>query len=123
MKSILDLCRQLPDSEPEIREREREFDETVRLATEPETYGRQYLRCISDAKAATDAMIAKGWQFDCGTVGYDADNWSAAFRRPRQGVDKPHKFDRECVAAAASTEELARSAACVLAAEAMKEKR
>lgn len=114
MKSILDLCRSLPDSEPEIREREREFDETVRLATEPETYGRQYLRCISDAKAATDAVCAMGYRLE---ILYSGGRWTVEFYR------LPTKDTVISAEVFASTEELARSAACVLAAEAMKEKR
>jgi hypothetical protein len=107
MKSIPDLCRLLPASEPEIRERECEFDEVVRLATDPETTGRQYLRRITDAKAATDAIIARYVKI----TKYADSKWVVV-------VGMPGEVDGVC--AEASTEELARSAAALLAAEALK---
>ena len=171
VKTIIELCRELPGSEPELRERHKEFCIDVAekclgwhlvyvVAYSPShfigghfqsrddcaakcqpdqfalalwangsesTFGKNEfnwnpLSKIAHAKTATDAMIARGWQFDCGTVDYAIDDWSVALRRPRQGVDKPHKFDRECIVAEATTEPLARSAAALLAAEAMKVK-
>lgn len=151
MKTILQLCRELPDSEPEIRERAHELGALLAENCLGWQWRKNYLtgrRClfrpgsatplfqdmadgselivcnwdeirmpdcnsITDAKAATDAIVAQGWQFDCGTVGYPADAWSATFLRP----------DQECLSALASTMELAMSAAALLASEAMKEKR
>lgn len=112
MKSILDLCRELPASEPEIREREREFDEAVRLATEPETTDRQYIRSISDAKTATDAMIAREFKM---YVEIAARCYACTLFRTKYG-DWPDVF----TTARASTEPLARAACALLAAEAMK---
>jgi len=113
MKSILDLCRQLPGSEPELRERAEELDEAVRLATEPETTGRQYLRCIADAKDATDATVQKG--FDCHIYTIDGSKYTVTHDLEGAPADDP-----VVVHATASTEELARSAAALLAVEAMK---
>lgn len=122
MKSIIDLCRQLPASEPELRERESEFDEAVRLATEPETTGRRYLRSITDAKAATDRMIETA-----GTtlnIHFDHVNrlYFVEIRRSRRTGENEWTSDyvRDQVQALASTEELARSAAALLAVDAMK---
>jgi hypothetical protein len=68
MKSILDLCRELPASEPEIRERAGEFNPAVWLAIAADMYAAiqgmpDYLNSIADAKAATDTLISK-WSID-----------------------------------------------------------
>lgn len=130
MKSILDLCRSLPDSEPEIRERAEEFNQTIQ-ALAPELMFRRSVGAIpnwdniADAKAATDAMIAHGFGFELEL--FSSGNWFAEMSRSNSGQQS-----REPLAAMAlpmvrcnviaSTMELAMSAAALLAAEAMKEK-
>lgn len=133
-KSILDLCRLLPDSEPEIRKRWAEFnvevaEKVMRLNRSDYAYkdtdGREqyfatdsaapdYIDTIADAKAATDAVCAMGYRLE---ILYSGGRWTVEFYR------LPTKNTVISAEVFASTEELARSAACVLAAEAMKEKR
>lgn len=146
MKSILDLCRELPASEPEIRARAGGFNNLVaervtgvvccdrwlmlQVTMAGAAYGKtcnheqcapiqrfpDYLSSITAAKAATDAIIASAtggawWEFWL-------HNTASGFHcelHYREG----HSIHARVVAQA-STEELARSAACVLAAEAMK---
>ena len=152
MKSILDLCRELPASEPVIRERAREFGAvlgekvlswqwrvsagTGRRCLYPPGRYPAHMReladgaedlvtdwdgmplpdpfSIADAKAATDAMRAKLWTFYI-QAEYDLDFTSCKMWTWGKGQVIE-------VLAEASTEELARSAAALLAAEAMRGK-
>jgi hypothetical protein len=121
MKDIVTLCRELPASEPEIRERAAEFNPAVWLAIAADMYTSiqgmpDYLNSIADAKAATDAIIASAtggawWEFWL-------HNTAGGFHCELHYREGYSIYAR--VVAQASTEELARSAACVLAAEAMK---
>ena len=118
MKSIPDLCRLLPDSEPEIRARADEFNRAIWLAVAKDMYTAtqgtpDYLNSIADAKAATDTMIAKGcWlRIVCVGRGYEcAITW----------VNQDGRIQTPDIILRASTEELARSAAALLASEAIK---
>lgn len=112
MNTIIELCHALPDSETELRERASEFNEAVRLATDPRTFGRNFLNNIADAKAATDAMSARGYWFRCQLSLPHCDCWLAVLQAKGGGIQ---------YSAYASTEELARSAAAYLAALAMEE--
>jgi len=174
-KSIIDLCRSLPGSEPELRARADEFNsllseivfskpslglaevtfidgdtdvwarpfhgfgvqKPVRLdecmcgeftrTDDDKIFGHSthcltpvpdYLNSIAAAKAATDAMTGRG----CGH--YMREIYDGRRRLVRWRIYFPHgqMIDLERYAeAAALTEELARSAACVLAAEAMRQ--
>jgi hypothetical protein len=146
MKSILDLCRELPASEPEIRARAGEFNNLVaervtgvvccdrwsmlQVTMAGVIYGKtcnhekctpiqrfpNYLSSITAAKTATDAIIASAtggawWEFWL-------HNTASGFQCELYHREGYSILAR--VVAQASTEELARSAACVLAAEAMK---
>lgn len=124
MKSIIELCRGLPDSESEIRERATEFNfeiataifsatarrdstgriEGIRFAGFQDT-DRHYLNRIADAKAATGAICARaGWFLEI----YDrGDRWTVSLANEHGEI-----------AVTASTEELARAACALLAAEA-----
>lgn len=113
MKSIFDLCRELPGSEPELRERAEDFNRAVWLAVADDMYSAtrgtpNYLNSIADAKAATDRMIEKGWQLNGGFNPFERVWWYLLYRQPIT------------IEVTASTEPLARSAAALLAAEAMK---
>lgn len=127
MKSIFDLCRELPASEPELRGRAGEFNRAVWVAVSKNMYSAiqgtpDYLNSIADAKAATDRMIETA-----GTtlnIHFDHVNrlYFVEIRRSRKtgGNEWTSDYVRDQVQALASTEELARSAAALLAAEAMK---
>lgn len=154
MKSILDLCRDLPASEPETRERAREFGavlgekvlgwqwrvsaSTGRRCLYPLGRHPAHMReladgaedlvtdwdgmplpdpfSIADAKTATDAMIARGCLIF--TVGIDPTLHKCEITF--HDLDTQVKWE---VGAYATTEELARSAAALLAAEVMKGER
>lgn len=130
-KTILDLCRELPDAaaEAELRTRAKEFNAEAcwrvlnrpvskvlgwdRYETNNGTEPPDCLDNIADAKAATDAVIARGiaeyhhWVFRC--FGFQANEWTCEFERESK------------VSVTASTEQLARAACALLAAEAMRE--
>ncbi len=172
MKSILELCRALPDSEPELRSRAGEFNEAVALLLEPkpepitarqlrervgmdEWYSTEVVlsdrglwgaeigtdhnldsqgvfdlarddvnvvwktNCdamndIADAKAATDALIGRGFRIriEC-TKGL----WNVWLYWPLDSSNP-----KEVTWLAASTEEVARSACALLAANALSAK-
>lgn len=118
MKSIVDLCREPPDSEPELRERAEEFNRSVWLAVADDMYSAtqgtpDYLNSIADAKAATDRMVERGCWLQVTSVGR---GYECAITWISPEGDVP-PYPQAIIKA--STEELARSAACVLAAEAM----
>jgi hypothetical protein len=147
MKSILNLCEELPASEPEIRARAGEFNNLVaervtgvvccdrwlmlQVTMAGAAYGKtcnhekcapiqrfpDYLNSITDAKTATDRIIASAtggawWEFwlHNTAIGFHCELYH------REGYSILAR-----VVAQASTEELARSAACVLAAATMKD--
>jgi hypothetical protein len=111
-KSIIDLCRSLPNSEPELRARADEFCLEIEKHVQVPTAWRRrdYVNNIADAKAATDTILSKkeSWML----IGYDGQYWRVQMR----GV-----IDEWQVYVRATTEELARSAACVLAVDAMRQ--
>lgn len=162
-ESIIDLCRSLPGSEPELRARALDFTRAVCVQVmgwqevadvseiptermgdtvyfEPfagvvgdvsgndvgsvlvyaggDAYKFNPMVYIADAKAATDATIKRG----CGH--YMREIYDGRQRLVRWRIYFPHgqMINLERYAkAAVSTEELARSAACVLAADAMRQ--
>jgi len=66
-KTIIELCRALPDSEPELRSRADEFNLAVLCAVFGVNIAREIapgdfapLGSIADAKAATDALLKLG---------------------------------------------------------------
>lgn len=113
-KTILDLCRELPDAaaEAELRARARDFNlEVERVVIVPTAWrARDYMSNIADAKAATDAVIARiGVWFICG---FDGARWRVKLHSEEDGWEAE---------VAASTEQLARAACALLATEAMRE--
>jgi len=119
-KTIIELCRALPDSEAELRARADEFNETVYLSLgSPEGQRDRimpdYIGSIADAKAATDALLklgARSLEIYC----RDADAYCCGVlvRNLSCGYAKWVKAEAE-----ASTEPLARSACALLAANAL----
>ena len=116
-KTILDLCRELPTSEAELRARADEFNEAVYLLLgSPEgKHDRvlpDYIGSIAAAKAAADALIGRGFRIriEC-TKGL----WNVWLYWPLDSSDP-----KKVMWLAASTEEAARSACALLAANAMR---
>jgi len=117
VKSIIDLCRELPGSEPELRGRAEEFNRAVWLAVSKDMYSAtqgtpDYLNSIAGAKAATDRMIERGCWLQVISVGR---GYECAITWISPEGDVP-PYPQAIIKA--STEELARSAAALLAAEA-----
>lgn len=167
-KSIIDLCRLLPNSEPELRARALDFTRAVCVQVmgwqevadvseiptermsdtiyfEPfagvvgdvsgndvgsvlvyaggDAYKFSPLVYIADAKAATNAMIGRGFGFELEL--FSSGKWfvnmsqSVPILQARSPLVAFTPLSMDSASATASTEELARSAACVLAAEAL----
>lgn len=127
MKTILDLCEALPDSEPELRERADEFNKEIaekvmgwRVHCDPAFFvtatgdiccNRSLwypMGSITDAKAATDALIGRGFRIriEC-AKGW----WNVWLYWPLDSTDP-----KGVTWIAAPDEPLARSAAAYLAA-------
>lgn len=110
--TILELCRALPDSEPELRARADEFNLAIEQALQvPTRWGaRDYVSNIADAKAATDALVVDGWRLKL-TTEPNGRVWCGLQK------GKPRNSNPLDVDVVASTEPLARSACALLAAD------
>lgn len=116
--TIIELCRLLPGSEPELRARADEFNLAIEQALQVPTRwtARDYMNNIADAKAATDAVLAlgaKSLEIYC----REAAAYSCAVLVPNSSRGYVEWVNVE---AEASTEPLARSACALLAANAIK---
>jgi len=110
--TILDLVRALPASEPELRARKDEFNRAVWLAVGvgvPESVlgAFDYMDDIQHAKAATDALVARGYSMRLMEIYNGKDQ---LIRCRIYSMDCLKSIDADAL-----TEQLARSAAALLA--------